>query len=261
VPVGVRVEVSSLSASALGSFRDAMRASFGLSDERGFGAWAGIHGLPLPISCQHHTQLFLPWHRAYLYLFEKSLQDRVAGVALPWWDWTSATSHTGGIPRSYTQASGADRRANPLRAGRVSLSDADLRQARHTPGLVSRGRNPTTVRDPDVPDALPRAATIDSILNAPTFADFSSRLENVHDSVHVWVGGSMSQIPIAAFDPLFWAHHTMIDRLWSLWQQRHPNAPLPPGLADTALAPFPLTVAQVLEVGHLGYDYATAAVG
>jgi tyrosinase len=142
----------------------------------------------------------------------------------------------------------------------VAISDADLRQARQTPGLLSRGAHPTTVRDPDVADALPKATTIDSILQAPTFSDFSSRLENVHNSVHVWVGGSMSQIPIAAFDPIFWAHHTMIDRLWAIWQQRHPNAPLPPGLAGAALAPFPLTVTQVLDVGHLGYDYATAAV-
>ena len=35
------------------------------------------------------------------------------------------------------------------------------------------------LRVPDPPDELPRQATIESILDAPTFEDFSIRLENV----------------------------------------------------------------------------------
>ena len=34
----------------------------------------------------------------------------------------------------------------------------------------------------------------------------------------------MGTIAFAAYDPIFWAHHTMIDRLWRLWHQKHPNA-------------------------------------
>ena len=52
----------------------------------------------------------------------------------------------------------------------------------------------------------------------------------------------MGQIPFAAFDPIFWAHHTMIDRLWRLWQLAHPHAPCPPALLDDALPPFRMTV-------------------
>jgi tyrosinase len=97
----------------------------------------------------------------------------------------------------------------------VAISASDIEQLRTSAtGIMSDGDNPVTVRDPDVPDELPQAATIDSILDASTFEDFSTRLENVHNDVHGWVGGSMSLIPIAAFDPVFWAHHAMIDRLW-----------------------------------------------
>jgi tyrosinase len=43
-------------------------------------------------------------------------------------------------------------------------------------------------------------------------------LESIHDSIHVWVGGPMparrpapaghmSDVPYAAFDPVFWLHH------------------------------------------------------
>jgi tyrosinase len=210
----------------------------------------------MPISCKHHNSLFLPWHRAYLYLFEKSLQDLVPDITLPWWDWTSGESHAQGIPSSYT-ATAAN---NPLRRGRVAIEQPYVAMLRQTPGLLSAGSNPTTVRDPDIPTNLPRNATISSILDAPTFLDFSTRLENVHDAVHVWVGGSMSQIPIAAFDPVFWAHHAMIDRLWYAWQMKHPNALPPAPLLGQALDPFPLTVAQTLDISQLGYDYAIAAV-
>jgi hypothetical protein len=43
---------------------------------------AGIHGLPLPMSCQHHTELFLPGTQAYLAMtvtFEMELPAPAAG--------------------------------------------------------------------------------------------------------------------------------------------------------------------------------------
>jgi tyrosinase len=253
----VRVEVRAMTSGQLASFRQAVTASMGISDDRGYSAQAGIHGLPGPMWCQHGTPLFLPWHRAYLYLFEKSLQDQVAGVTLPWWDWTSAASHSQGIPDSYTDTSAN----NPLQSATVAISASDIEQLRtSSPGVMSDGDNPVTVRDPDVPDALPRAATIDSILDASTFEDFYTRLENVHNDVHGWVGGSMSIIPIAAYDPVFWAHHAMIDRLWYVWQMRQPNVSVPAPLLNSALAPFPLTVSQVLDIGQLGYEYSVAAI-
>ncbi len=253
----IRVEARSMTDAQLSSFRQAFTASKGISDDRGYSYWAGIHGLPGPMYCQHGTLLFLPWHRAYLYLFEKSLQDQIEGVTLPWWDWTSADSHTEGIPTSYTDPS-AD---NPLQNAPVAITADQIDLVRqNAPGAIGDGPDPTTVRDPGDPPDLPQAATIDSVLQASTFADFSARLENVHNDVHGWVGGSMSIIPVAAFDPVFWAHHAMIDRLWYLWQLRQPSGSPPSSMLNTALAPFPLTVAQVLDISQLGYDYATAAI-
>ena len=51
-----------------------------------------------------------------------------------------------------------------------------------------------------------------------TFNAFAQALEGVHNSGHVWVGGSMGMIPTAPADPVFWMHHAEIDRLWSVWQ-------------------------------------------
>jgi tyrosinase len=67
----------------------------------------------------------------------------------------------------------------------------------------------------------------------------------------------MAEIPLAAYDPLFFAHHTMIDRIWRLWQLRHPTAGVPDDLLGEALPPFNITVAQTIDVTSLGYDYAS----
>lgn len=82
----------------------------GIDDDRGYQYFAGIHGLPLPICCQHHNLLFLPWHRAYLYFFEQSLLDQVATVPLPWWDWAigmrkGARPYDWRLPHQLTPAS------------------------------------------------------------------------------------------------------------------------------------------------------------
>lgn len=221
-------------------FRRSIEEAQAIGDDRGYQYWAGIHGLPLPAYCTHNEELFLPWHRAYLYFFEKSLQDRVAGVTLPWWDWTN---HSEGVPNPYARKR-VDRRKNPLYDSPIQPS------GRPTPSETR------TVRRPRDPDELPSTSEVDRVLSNPDFLTFQNQLENLHNGVHVWVGGSMGRVPTSAYDPLFWAHHCQIDRLWYLWQLRHPGAGVPGSMLDRALAPFPMTVRDTLDVTQLGYDYA-----
>ncbi|WAO84705.1 Tyrosinase [Fusarium falciforme] len=78
--------------------------------------------------------------------------------------------------------------------------------------------------------------------------NFSS-LEAIHNTVHGVTGGNdfdtgvghMSDVPVAAFDPIFWLHHCQIDRLLAMWQSlnwkrwwdesadKHPVDPSLPG--------------------------------
>jgi tyrosinase len=53
-------------------------------DRRNYNNQALIH----QNHCQHGWERFLPWHRAYLYEFEQNLQDFVADITVPYWDWT-----------------------------------------------------------------------------------------------------------------------------------------------------------------------------
>ena len=70
----------------------------------------------------------------------------------------------------------------------------------------------------------------------------------------------MGQVLTAAFDPIFWSHHAMIDRIWAIWQVRNGNGNIPSSLLDVVLAPFSLKVRDVLNINNLGYDYAAADV-
>ncbi|KAI8958938.1 Di-copper centre-containing protein [Daldinia sp. FL1419] len=49
-------------------------------------------------------------------------------------------------------------------------------------------------------------------------------LEFVHNNVHNWTGGTdkymghMTEVPVAAFDPIFFMHHCNVDRQFAIWQ-------------------------------------------
>ena len=192
--MGIRKSVATLGPAELSDLRDAFAAVYGLHDDRGYAFYAGLHGLPLPEYCQHGTLLFLPWHRAYLYFVERALtdalrrarDDQAVAVSLPWWDWTSLAAHTDGLPAGYLADSGAG--DNPLADGPVTLDEADLAAVRENlPGAITDGPNPVTVRDPDVPDELPRMQTVARTLNSTTFSDFSAIAEI--SQWRAWLGG------------------------------------------------------------------------
>ncbi len=246
----IRQNVDNLSAQNLASLRDGYGQMQAIADNRSFNFLSGLHGIP-SFYCQHHRPLFLPWHRAYLYTFEQNLRDRVASASIPWWDWTSDVSHQTGVPAAFSDAKDAAGTANPLLKSRINVPTS----------------NPPVVRDtqrfPGSPGDLPQQADVDDALARPDFLDFSAALENIHDAIHGWTGGmngDMGMIPTAAFDPIFYSHHCMIDRIWYLWQIRNGQNNLPSSLLGRSLVPFGMRTADVLDITQLGYDYAVSQV-
>lgn len=247
-----RKNVELLRADQLAALREAFARVMQISDNslidnRGYQYFAGLHGLPQQY-CRHGNPpgsepLFLPWHRAYLYFLELALRDQVANASLTWWDWTSPGSHAVGIPAAFSEAQ-VGGQPNPLFKAAVQ------------PAAQQHGRPKETFRQPGDPGDLPNAEQVREALSARSFSDFTAQLEDLHNSVHGWAGGTMGVIPWAAYDPIFWAHHTNIDRLWRIWQLRHPQN-FPASFLSRALPPFPMTVAQTLNMKSLGYDYAS----
>jgi len=239
---------------ALRALRNAYSRMQDLTDNRGWTYWAGIHGYPQYL-CWHHGRvgmgdqapydLFLPWHRAFLLYFEHTMRDQDPDARLPWWDWTSQSAHEIGIPRSYSvrEVGGEE---NPLASG----------------PMLAIGRSPArnTRRAHDNPRGLPTSGDVEGLMDLGNFVDFTGQVQDLHDSVHGWVGGDMGVVATSAFDPIFWSHHCMIDRIWYLWQLRNGTNNIPADYLNKALSPFALTVRDVLDINRLGYEYAQSSV-
>ncbi|CCF32684.1 hypothetical protein CH063_00848 [Colletotrichum higginsianum] len=105
-------------------------------------------------------------------------------------------------------------------------------------------------------------------------------IESLHDAMHVLVGnrGHLFYIQYSAFDPVFFLHHTMADRIVAMWQVLYPMSwvsaqvavehsfTMPPGYAQdafTELKPFYADVngtfwnsAMARDTSAFGYSYA-----
>ncbi len=258
-----RLRVGTPDAPHMMAFGEAMRAIQGFNDNRGYHHIAGFHGAPSRW-CWHHqfsrrsplqARLFLPWHRAYLYHLEQALQDVDDHVALPWWDWTRGA----GIPDAYAleQIGG---QPNPLHSSEIDLRPPQV-------GIAIKRRTKRNPR-PSLPvfnapwadvnqDGVATLGELVEMIveRATDFETFNDLLESVHDQIHGWVGGDMGDATTAAFDPIFFAHHCMIDRVWYLWQVKHGWDRFPNALLDESLPPFGLRVRDVLNPQQLGYEY------
>ena len=145
----------------------------------------------------HDGPAFLPWHRDFLFKFEKELQAVRPNVTLPYWDWYADDSRDldTGIWKSFFGG-----RNN--QGGRIHGNWQFRRDASPIAALSELDQH---VRE----------------LLAPTFFEFRRTIEDVsHSNAHVWVGGDMRG-GFSPRDPLFYLLHCNVDRIWAMWQHNH----------------------------------------
>jgi tyrosinase len=181
---------------------------------------AAIHGTTttparkLWSQCQHATWYFLPWHRMFLYYFERIVRAAVvedggpAGWTLPYWNYCLGGQHAL-LPEPFrAPASGEE---DPLH---VAERDPQLNSGRKGLPAYATSPSPALKREHFVGKAEfggPRTGFQHS-------GETWGRLEVApHNAVHVLVKGLMESPETAALDPIFWLHHANIDRLWSEW--------------------------------------------
>src|SRR5262245_9567685 len=181
----------------------------------------------------HGSAMFLAWHRAFTLAFENALRavSGDASLALPYWDWVAVPRLPDLLQNSVFDALAPERYSDEKRAEE---------------GLF-----------------LPTEAMVDEAMALKYFAYFGGstctsgpgKLESVHGYPHSWVGPWMRKRELSAFDPVFWFHHSNVDRLWAEWQTLHPGATGPcqtqmlPGIPDDP------TVADMQDIASLGYEY------
>lgn len=184
-PVRRRLRTGSAEVDAdINTYRNAVAAMKGNNGSTGWEAQALIHGNNVSFTfCEHGTDHFFDWHRAYLFFFEKICQ-KVTGnpkFGLPYWNWNQ----------------------NP-QIHPAFLVNGD-------PLFMSRSNT-----DMSNVWAISNAA-LDPIMADTNFLTFMHQIEGTpHNSIHCAVGQTMCSTA-SARDPLFWMHHCMIDYCWAKW--------------------------------------------
>ncbi len=158
---------------------------------------AAIHGtsmndnLPSWNTCHKNgeTDFFFAWHRMYLYFFERILRAKSGRemLTLPYWDYQTNPA----LPPAYRENSPV----NPLYDGT---------------------RNSTMNNGGSLPSSI--NTNFNNSLTIIPYYSFQNDLNGgPHGAVHNTISGNMSFVNTAAQDPVFWLHHSNVDRLWEKW--------------------------------------------
>jgi tyrosinase len=156
--------------------------------------------------CPHGNWWLFPWHSAYLVYFERICRQLTGDqtFALPYWNWTTTNT----VPSVFYNS-----------------------DVLHDP---TEGPNPVTISQEFVGHSV-----LEGILSETNFELFAggqatTQQQGVsaggieatpHNNVHTaFSPGDMSQIPLAARDPIFWTHHAMVDYCWVDWQFARGNS-------------------------------------
>jgi hypothetical protein len=253
VAIPERKNIAALPDAELTNLRDAFR-TLGAPAGSIYQSWVQLH----VNSCQHNNDLIWPWHRAYLYYFEKRLQRANPSadppVTIPYW----AYDTEGADP----DTAESRRLPVPFRADTVGGMPNPL-FVRDDDGERFAGVNEGQFELPSV-----AVATADIISSSPDFFTFGTSLENgPHNYVHNNLGTTMGNRQFSPNDPIFWLHHSNLDWAWVRWEgsdnHAEPQPPANQAWLDTTLpgfsqfpTQFPLNrVGQFLDLTQLGYTY------
>ena len=162
----------------------------------------------------HQGPAFLPWHRELCNRFELLLRDVDPDLSLHYWDWTED-------PRQASDGAGGT--VNLFTTAFMGTDNGNVGAPFNGFPPFSRGvaTNPDTHRS-----GRPRIATDWAITNSTNgvaqdiqWRTFRENIEQNHDVVHGYIGGSIARPHSAFEDPFVFLLHSNVDRLWAMWQR------------------------------------------
>jgi tyrosinase len=205
---------------------------------------AGTDAFDTMRNLAHAGPIFLPWHREFLWRFEQALRQEVPDVFIPYWNWEEEAEmiklkFNGQVSQDYLTKSNLWK--EDFMGGDGDHDDNDFVKTGPFKNWITVEVDQHTA-DPKGNSFLRRTLGRDvaalpdqtDVYNAfkydfydTPYWDINSRgfrnaLEgwiapNLHNRVHVWVGGSM-ELNTSPNDPVFFLNHCNVDRLWAIWQ-------------------------------------------
>jgi tyrosinase-like protein len=280
----VRMDVATFAqdASRLARFEAAMKQMQDASarnpnDPAGWLANANMHrdfcstpGLGDPAQI-HFCWWFLAWHRAYIVVTERKIRQisRDDSFTYPYWNWSTDRR----IPAAYGKHGSS--LAKAIRFTRNSgLNDGEVGLLHGDPAIEQLGvaALAATFFEARTADDIPVSFGGIARPNSEDAYDNNALEGTPHGSVHVYVGGQrgnaggdMSDFETAARDPIFFAHHGNLDRLWETWRRdpaRKATEPSSTAFQNHAFVfkwldgtDVQIPMSDILDTTKLGYTY------
>jgi tyrosinase len=208
VPVMVRIRKNANTLTV--AERNRFIAAFAQLNNRGAGRFVDFRNMHTSAASPqaHGAPGFLPWHRAYLLDLERELQAIDSSVALPYWRFDQPAPNLFNL--GFLGVSNSN--------GTVQFSSTNPLQFWVTDGVQGINRRPFFNTATGRASGRTEAQTL---ALGTSYSGFRSMEFNPHGSAHTSFGGSISSIPTAARDPLFFLLHANVDCLWAKWQRQN----------------------------------------
>ncbi|KAL5092409.1 hypothetical protein Trisim1_001661 [Trichoderma cf. simile WF8] len=175
-------------------------------------------------------------------------QAAAASLRAPYWDWAAdSTVPACTVPNTLkiNVPNGSGTKSvdytNPLRtfyyphiAMTGSYGDFNGGGQDHTIRCPSPQQNYPNTANANLAARPYKSWIYDVLTNSQNFADFAStsgpgiNVEQIHNAIH-WDGACGNQFlapDYSGFDPLFFMHHSNVDRMWAFWEAIMPNSPI-----------------------------------
>ncbi|KAF7919615.1 hypothetical protein EAE99_008467 [Botrytis elliptica] len=177
----------------------------------------------------HNAAAFVAWHRYFLHSYERALREDCHYTGyLSYWDWSLDWENIAHSPvwdnelgfggNGNPNSEGIDSRGigQCVVNGPFALLSVPFISSKHSRHCLSRSFNTT-----DSSESLKlQPYMLDQLMDTDDYEEFNLGLEDAaHASIPHMIRGDFSMFT-APYDPVFFLHHTQLDRLWWLWQQK-----------------------------------------
>ncbi|XP_004683770.1 PREDICTED: tyrosinase [Condylura cristata] len=201
------------------------------------------------IDFAHEAPGFLPWHRLFLLLWEQEIQNLTGdeNFTIPYWDWRDAEN----CDICTDEYMGGRNPANPNLLSPASIFSSWQVRCSQIENYNSSFNFSNILKG--------FASPLTGIADASQ--------SSMHNALHIYMNGTMSQVQGSANDPIFLLHHAFVDSIFEQWLQRHqplqevyPEANAPIGHnRESYMVPFiPLyrNGEFFISSRDLGYEYS-----
>ncbi|CAC5414261.1 unnamed protein product [Mytilus coruscus] len=210
---------------------------------------ANIHARSSANANAHQGPNFMGWHRVFLLMMENALRQKVKTVTIPYWDATldeAMDKPYNSIIWSHDFIGSGD---GVIRKGAFGHWQTQFGYGYLMRFLGGQGKLMSTE---NVEDILSKSR-LGEITNPGVEKKFN--IEEIHNDVHVWIGGQMKTIEIAAFDPIFYPLHSFTDCIWTEFREKQkakgidPTSDYPEFYGRPTHSPFaPMSLGRVMVI-------------